>query len=977
MTDRWSSRGAQLEALLDEAFELDPEARERFLEAVEPALREDLARLLKADATPSPVDDGCAGLVEAAAALSGFGDVYSTIAAGQQIGAYRLLRLLGEGGSASVWLAERDDGRFSHQVAVKCLKTGLATPESRARFLREQQIMAQLQHPYIARLYDAGVSSDNVPFIVMEWVDGEPLTRYCDERRLGLTQRLRLFLKVCAAVAHAHQNLVVHRDLKPANILVGGDGQPKLLDFGISKLLDEAGPVTRTGMHMLTPEYAAPEQFSGEMVTTATDEYMLGTVLYELLCGLRPQHFSRNRAPAEVAITMPSEALRRVSRTSTASTDPHNPAQLAARRDSVPERLSRLLRGDLDTIVLKALQAEPERRYPTVQAFSEDIDRYLRQQPIAARKDAGMYRAGKFLQRHAIGVGLGALVVAALLTATTVSVYQARRAENEARRAQIEARRALATKEFLFNLFEVSDSGMPRDQVPSTQTLLQDGAKRIRDEFGDAPDVKFDLLLMLGRVQRHLGQYASAEPLLKEALSIADANFTPDSIPRLQAHTEWAEVLNEQSHIAQSAQELDAAIAMHRHAGAVESDALVAALMVLGTEYSNLEQFDRAIATSRQALDMARRLHGQRDPVVQRALGNLGEMLMRAGRLGEAETTSRANVVLSRELYGEHNAKYANSLTVLADALSQQNKDAESERLARQALAIEESVYDRPNAALIGTLSALTDSLYDQDKLDETQSTLQRWLVAQTQLTGSDDPSLTPILFNLGVIAKRRHQYPQAEHFMRQALAIFGKRPGSVPSTQESDTWRSLAEILVSQQRPLEAIAAVQEALAIDRHAHGSDDQRVGMDLLELARADTRLGHLTPALEQVEQALGILGKSSRTENRDLNDDLNDARVLKAAVLNRLARGQEAKDLLLPMIPHLRQAGSENADHDRLSRALAELGRAQSGSGETRDALASWDEALALQQAIQPPDTEAMTELHGLIAQARKTPQNLK
>jgi tetratricopeptide (TPR) repeat protein len=489
--------------------------------------------------------------------------------------------------------------------------------------------------------------------------------------------------------------------------------------------------------------------------------------------------------------------------------------------------------------------------------------------------------------------------------------------------------------------------------------------------------VKFDLLLMLGRVQRHLGQYASAEPLLKEALSIADANFTPDSIPRLQAHTEWAEVLNEQSHIAQSAQELDAAIAMHRHAGAVESDALVAALMVLGTEYSNLEQFDRAIATSRQALDMARRLHGQRDPVVQRALGNLGEMLMRAGRLGEAETTSRANVVLSRELYGEHNAKYANSLTVLADALSQQNKDAESERLARQALAIEESVYDRPNAALIGTLSALTDSLYDQDKLDETQSTLQRWLVAQTQLTGSDDPSLTPILFNLGVIAKRRHQYPQAEHFMRQALAIFGKRPGSVPSTQESDTWRSLAEILVSQQRPLEAIAAVQEALAIDRHAHGSDDQRVGMDLLELARADTRLGHLTPALEQVEQALGILGKSSRTENRDLNDDLNDARVLKAAVLNRLARGQEAKDLLLPMIPHLRQAGSENADHDRLSRALAELGRAQSGSGETRDALASWDEALALQQAIQPPDTEAMTELHGLIAQARKTPQNLK
>jgi tetratricopeptide (TPR) repeat protein len=374
---------------------------------------------------------------------------------------------------------------------------------------------------------------------------------------------------------------------------------------------------------------------------------------------------------------------------------------------------------------------------------------------------------------------------------------------------------------------------------------------------------------------------------------------------------------------------------------------------------------------------MATRLHGNRDPVVQRALGNFGEMLMRAGRLGEAETASRANVALSRELYGEHNAKYANSLTVLADALSQQNKDVESERLARQALAIEESVYDRPNAALIATLSSLTDSLYDQDKLDETESTLQRWLAAQTQMTGPDDPSLTPILFNLGTIAKRRHQYPQAERAMRQALAIFGKRPGSVPSTQESDTWRSLAEILVAQQRPLEAIAAVQEALTIDRNAHGSDHQQVGLDMMELARADMKLGHLPPALEQVNEALDILGKSSRTENRDLNDFLNDAHLLKAAVLNRLARTDEARNLLMPLIANLRKAGSENEDHDRLSRALAELGRAQSGSGDNHVALTSWDEALALQQAIQPPDTEAIGELQGLIAQARKAPRNLK
>ena len=968
MTGRWSSRSAHLEELLEEAFELDGDARSRFLEAVEADLRDDLIKLLEADAIPSPVDSHCAGLVEAAAAISGHGDACNTISAGQQTGAYRLLHLLGEGGMASVWLAERTDGRLSHQVAVKCLKTGLATPETRARFVLEQQIMAQLRHPYIARLYDVGVSSDNVPFIVMEWIDGVSLTRYCDEQRLGLTQRLELFRKVCSAVAHAHQNLVVHRDLKPANILVGRDGEPRLLDFGIAKLLDDTAPVTRTGMHMLTPEYAAPEQFSRGMITTATDGYMLGAVLYELLCGLRPRIFLRPGIPEDAAITAPSEALRRATRTITTSDDPRHPMQLAAHRASVPDRLCKALRGDLDTIVLKALQAEPERRYPTVEAFSEDIQRYLRQQPIAARKEAGSYRLGKFLQRHVLGVAIGTLVLIALVTATAVSMYQAGR-------AQTEAKRALATREFLTDLLEVSDAGMPRDQMPTTQTLLQDGAKRIRGEFADAPDVKVDLLLMLGRIQLHLGQYPSAEPLIKEALDIANARFAPESALWLQAHTEWASVLREQSHLAQSSQLLSAAIAAHRQAGGGDSDAMAQALIELSVIDGRAEHFDPAIASARQALDISRHLHGERRPEVQQALENLGTLLRQAGQLDEAETVARANVALSGTLYGRQKAKYAGSLDLLAYVLEDQNRDPEAEKLARQALAIDESVYDQPNAALMQTFAALDGSYYDQGKLDESNAILQRWLASQIQLKGANDPSLIPVLMNLALENEYRHQNLLAEGELHQALDIDAKQPGAIPPSMVADGWRSLVFALIPQHRLEEADADVKKAYEIDQHTFGNSGLRVGVDLTYQARVDMEMGRLQPALEQVDSALGNLGKPTAGEK----PDIYDARLQKGAILNRLARYRDATALLMPLVAVLRTVGSEFEDHDRLSRALTELGRAQAGEGDTAAAVASWTEALALQQALQSPDPDQTAELRGWleqarIAQARNAPQ---
>ncbi|HTD28588.1 MAG TPA: tetratricopeptide repeat protein [Xanthomonadaceae bacterium] len=516
---------------------------------------------------------------------------------------------------------------------------------------------------------------------------------------------------------------------------------------------------------------------------------------------------------------------------------------------------------------------------------------------------------------------------------------------------------------------------MPRDQVPTTQTLLQDGAKRIRGEFADALEVKFDLLFLLGRIQLHLGQYASAEPLLREALSIANVKFRAASVEWLEAQTEWARVQLEQNHFALAAQQLSAAIATHEHAGAADSDALVQSLSLLGRICSDLDQPDQSVATSWQALRMARRLHGENRPEVQEALESLGKMLLHAERLGEAESIDRTDVALSNSLYGEHNAKYAKSLAVLANVLADENKNAESERLGRQALSIEESVYDGPNAEIISTLGSLSDTLFNEDKLDEHDAVLRRWLAAQTQLKGQDDPSITPILANMGLLEERRHQYQQDEQVLRRALAIYAKRPDGAQKSLEADIWRNLADALIAQHRFPEAAGAAQKAREIDLRAFGDHSHRFGADLTESARLDMEMGRLQPALDRVDAALEILGKCP--PDIDLVDDVNEASLQKAAIQNRLGRHDDAKSLLVPLVARLRQAASDYAGHHRLAKSLAELGRAQAGSADISAALASWNEALTWQQSVRSPDTDAIAELQGLIGQALKARRDTK
>jgi serine/threonine protein kinase len=399
-----------------------------------------------------------------------------------RVGPYRVLRQLGRGGMGAVYLADRADDEFRKKVALKVVQVGADRDRVVRRFRRERQILAALEHPNVSRLLDGGTTEAGLPYFVMEYIDGHPITRYCDSARLSVAERVRLFLGVCSAVQYLHRNLVVHQDIKPGNILVGADGVPRLLDFGIAKLVgpESSGEEATQTSVGLTPAYASPEQVRGETVTTASDVYSLGVLLYELLTGLYPyrvksrQPFEFLKAVVEQEPERPSTAIDRTLDLEAAEGGAGGTAaRVSLTREGSPERLRLRLRGDLDDIVLLTLRKEPAQRYPSVEAFAADLQRYLDGRPVEARKGSFAYRAGKFVRRNVWGVGAVAALVALLAGwGTTVSV--------QSRRIGRERDKAERIASFLTSLFEVSNPGEARGNSVTAREVLDKGAERIR-----------------------------------------------------------------------------------------------------------------------------------------------------------------------------------------------------------------------------------------------------------------------------------------------------------------------------------------------------------------------------------------------------------------------------------------------------------------------------------------------------------------
>ena len=678
----YAERWRQLRPLLAELLELPPEQREARLATVDPEWAPELRELLAADQGEASerFERAIAGRAEnVLAALDAPNAPRDRDLEGQQLGHWRLERLLGRGGMAEVWEARRTAGDFEQVVAIKLLKRGMDSEDIIARFLRERQILARLDHPGIARLFDGGLAPDGRPYFVLEKIEGEPITSWCQKRELPIAGRLRLLVACCGAVDAAHRQLVVHRDLKPSNILVTGAGVVKLLDFGIAKLLDDEAvgyDATRTGVRVLTPAYAAPEQILGEPISTGTDVYALGVLAYELLTGRLPHRRSRRRtgdlesAAASESFDRPSTAVLSSDSADTASTDSRS------RR-----RLARSLAGDLDTIVLRALRREPERRYPSAAALGEDLERHLDGRPITARPDSLGYRARKFVGRHRLGVAAAVLVVLSLVGGLVASVWQARRAERQAERAE-------RIRAFLTSVFEVSAPEVARGEEVSARHLLDEGARRVDAELANEPELRAEMLDLLAGLYRKLGVLEPARLLAERSLELRVASFGTESVEA--ARSEWTlgwvlagqgEVVPARARLEHAIEVLDRIEGQHSLTAADAREPLMELAFASEGPAATLPIVEQRLATYRRVL-------GERDVRTALSWSDLGAVLIEMDRDDEAEAAYLRSAAVLDEILPANDPRAAyphNNLTMFYERVERLE---EAEREGRRALEI-------------------------------------------------------------------------------------------------------------------------------------------------------------------------------------------------------------------------------------------------------------------------------------------------
>ena len=654
---------------------------------------------------------------------------------GDSVGPYRIVRKLGQGGMGAVFLAERADGEFDRQVAIKILKPGMATAELARRFRVERQILANLDHPGIAKLHEGGTSADGLPYLVMEYVEGEPIDRYCQTHRLGIRERLELFRGVCSAVAFAHRNLVVHRDLKPSNILVTPEGVPKLLDFGIAKLLDAdtLRPITLTegGALPMTPDYASPEQVRRGPITTASDVYSLGFLLYELLAGQRPYRLREYRL----------EEVHRV----VCEHEPPRPSAVAGASGEDP----RPLRGDLDNIVLMALRKEPQDRYGSVELLSDDLGRYLEGLPVRASRGTFAYRWRKLLHRRRREV---AALLVALLGLTAFAVDR----DLQSRQTARERDRAEQVTELLVDLFMVPDPS-DRGQDVTAREILDRGAAKVREELNEDPEVQAALMTALGRVYRNLGLYEPAAPLLEQAVDL-----------RRQVHAgpraETAESLAELGELFYAAGNYPAAEGAFRESLAVRREISGADDPEIATLLSNLAvmaqvqgRLDEAEGLLAEALEMQQRLYPEEHEDIARTLNNLAVLLQNGkGDHAAAEPLLRRSLEIKRRLKGDTHPDIALALNNLALLLQEMENYSAAEPLYREALEIARGAFGEEHPNVARTLSNLAILHQRQGKFTAAESLFQQSLTMRRKLLGPEHPDVAKAEERLQRLLKER-----------------------------------------------------------------------------------------------------------------------------------------------------------------------------------------------------------------------------
>ncbi len=882
--ERWS----RIEVLFEQASGMDAAERAEFLDREcvdDEELRDYVYALLDIDTT---VEESIAETIVETMSRA-FGDDASRAdqMKGEMIGPYRVERLLGSGGMGMVYLAQRADEHFDQQVAIKLGRHRLVDPQVEMRLKNERQILADLDHPNIARLFDGGTTADGVPYLVMEYIDGVRIDTYCDRNKLSVVERLQLFQTICAAVHYAHQNLIIHRDIKAANILVTDDGTPKLLDFGIAKLTDTQGTatdgLTREGAVIMTPASAAPEQLLGNAVTTATDTYALGMLLYLLLTGTRALA-TDDMTPGEAArIICSADAVRpslRLEQEKHAARGDMAAQQLLAdissNRNSTFERLQRRLRGDLDTIILNTLRKEPERRYRSVSALADDIDLHLKSRPIVARADSWRYRTGKFMRRHYAAVTASALVVAMLISFTVALTIQNRVVVKERDTAQ-------EVSQFLEDIFMAQDPAQARGARVTADEILSTGASRIRRDLGDRPEIQSTLMGTIGRVYYNLGEYPRSLEMLEQALQLRQQTDGENHPSVAAAKNDLAEVL------------------------------------------IRIAQYQRASELLRSSLAINLKENGPGSPQVAKNLFNLAEVHLATGQLDEAESTIQSSLEIYAQLGSEHGIEFAESKSALA-RIMQVNGDLDrTEELLREAIEIVTNTEGPDHFLMAYYLQNLGVLQRSKGDLVAADQTLHQALDATRRILGEKHDLVATTLVIQGSLLHDTGDYDNAERAIRDALSLHVEtRGGDHPLVGYDMT--VLGMLLHDKEELAAAEEMLRGALVIFDQALDDNHQYTASALTELGAVLNTTGHLAEAETLLGRALAIREADYPPEH----EGVAATRVEYADTLTRLGLYDEAEPLLLQSLETLNRKPGR-----RQQRATRALERLRNLSGQAR------------------------------------------
>lgn len=887
-----------LDAYLDQALDVPVARREewlRDLESREPTIAVELRRVLAAEAT-----ERFASFLNEPVAPAPTAHALT----GQVLGSFRVLRELGQGGMAVVYLAERADGQYSQRVALKVLRFGLKGSQAQFHFAQERQILASLDHQSIARLIDAGITPTGLPYLVMEYVEGVPIDRYCDEQRLSIDVRLKLFLQVADAVRYAHRHLIVHRDLKPSNIVVTREGAVKLLDFGIAKLLapgrfEHAAPPTREGMRLMTPEYASPEQVRGDQITTATDIYQLGLLLYVLLTGREPYPV-RGRTPIEAfRVICESEPVRPSIAIGSSEADDDARAQwiegISATRGTSPNRLRRSLQNDLDAILLKALRKEPAQRYTSIESFIDDIRRHQQGLTVSAYHGVWAYRAAKYLRRHATVLTVAGIAVVSLASLTTWYTVQL---ANERNRAQLEAASATQVAAFLASVFRGSQSRIANGSTTARE-LLDRGAARIETELADQPEIKARLLNVIGDVyvQYDLGEQAQA--LLERALQQNTELFGRNSKEAADSLAGLAALASNRDELQKARDLYEEALRNYEQNLGPNHVAVADTLSGLAGTFARLGDAPSAMHASERAIGIYSNQVSQDDERILSAINLLAIAAIDAGDLRRARTEFERLLPRIERSLGSNHRNYASALGNLGYLRLDLGEYDGVEQQLKRSIEIFESLYG-PDHGSINMRRVVLGLLYQRTgRLKDAMATFEHAIDSQRRVAGPGDRLEAHAQFGIAETLRSRGDLDQALQKLQETLDLRRKLIGT-----SHDDYAQALQFYGETQLELGNVAAagpaLTEALAIYRRSRMDDHYEIAHARIGNALLMMRTGKPAEAESEIRAAIAIRQKVFPSGHRTLiaaRSALGESLLLQGKLT-------EAEPLLVDSVTHL-------------------------------------------------------------------------